>query len=353
MLGGHSRRAVGASLAVVVAVVVALGPVSGRQAAAQEWRGVDAWVQVGSTAPAVGCVVNTSVEVRESGTGVVVPGVDVVGTLVVDGWTAAESWGVTDANGIAWLGVDTSSAYAGAAGWLSVAIGGSEVGGLSLWPTADGPCADDGALVSVSTSLPLGWAVGSDASATNQAGAGSWLWVPTYVQQRNLSCEYASLTIATGAFGAAVSEWEFDWRVGWSANPHWGFRGNITGWWGNTWDYGVYAEALAPALAEFGFYGEVFYGGSDPAALINRLDRGMPTLAWLGLWGDTSYYDSTADGTSFKLAAGYHVVVVYGYDEGGVYYSDPARGVYDYYTWDQFLWMWSVLDGMALGVAPY
>ena len=34
--------------------------------------------------------------------------------------------------------------------------------------------------------------------------------VPTYAQQRNLSCEYASLVIAMGAYGTWVSEWTFD-----------------------------------------------------------------------------------------------------------------------------------------------
>ncbi len=192
-----------------------------------------------------------------------------------------------------------------------------------------------------------------DSSWTEESsGYGTSLWVPTYVQQRNLSCEYASLTIATGAFGAAVSEWDFDARVGWSDNPHWGFRGNIHGWWGNTYDYGVYAEALAAALPDFGFYGEPFYGEGDAAALTTRLDWGMPTLVWLGFWGDTSYYDWTEDGTPYKLAAGEHVVVAYGYDEWGVYVSDPAIGAYSYYDWGTFLWMWSVLDGMSLAVAP-
>ncbi|MDP9368067.1 MAG: C39 family peptidase [Chloroflexota bacterium] len=183
--------------------------------------------------------------------------------------------------------------------------------------------------------------------------SGTFLDVPAYAQQRNLSCEYAALTIATGAFGYAVSEWEFDHRVGWSDNPHWGYRGDIYGWWGNTTDYGVYPEALVPALDEFGFYGETFYAQGDRSELIARLDWGMPTLVWLGFWGDTGYYESTEDGTPYKLAAGMHVVVAYGYDDWGVYVSDPASGDYTSYAWGDFMWMWNVLDGMALAVAPY
>ena len=174
--------------------------------------------------------------------------------------------------------------------------------------------------------------------------------VGTYVQQRNLSCEYAAAFIASSAFGAGVPEWVFWDNVPQSANPHWGYRGNIDGWWGNTDDYGIYPEALAPVLNANGYAADVFYGGGDPAALTARLDRGVPTLVWLGFWGDTAV--TLSDAGEYTVASGEHVVVAYGYDAGGVYVSDPAKGAYGYYTWDTFLPMWNVLDGMSLGIAP-
>ena len=190
-------------------------------------------------------------------------------------------------------------------------------------------------------------------TAAAVAAEGVVLDVPTYAQQRNLSCEYASLVIAMGAFGTWVSEYEFDALVGWSDNPHQGFRGDITGWWGGTDDYGVYAEPLAAAVEPFGFWGDVFYAQGDAAALTGRLDAGLPTLVWLGLWGDTGYVEYAADGTPYLLAAGQHVVVAYGYDAGGVYVSDPAYGATTFYGWDHFLSMWNVFDGMSLAVGPY
>lgn len=103
----------------------------------------------------------------------------------------------------------------------------------------------------VSASI-IGGSVGSVAAATQVVPAsalagqetlyqedGSSVWVPTYMQQRNLSCEYAAAVIAMAAYGVWVNEYDFDGMVGWSDNPHWGYRGNITGWWGNTDDYGV------------------------------------------------------------------------------------------------------------------
>ncbi len=204
-----------------------------------------------------------------------------------------------------------------------------------------------GAFVLSFAAAPLAPAV------TAQEGGGSFVDVGTYVQQRNLSCEYAALTIATASFGTWISEWEFDERVGWSANPHWGFRGDINGWWGNTTDYGVYAEALVAPLAEFGFWGGVFYGQGDAWQLKAHLDDGIPVLVFLGLWGDQGFYEYTEDGTPYKLTPGYHVVVAHGYDESGVYVSDPAIGDYRFFYWGDFMWMWNALDGMSLAVAPY
>jgi uncharacterized protein YvpB len=81
------------------------------------------------------------------------------------------------------------------------------------------------------------------------------------------------------------------------------------------------------------------------------LDAGRPTIVWLGLWGETSFDAYTADGTRYQLTPGMHVMTAYGYDESGVYLSDPANGSLVYYDWGTFNGMWQVMDGMALGVS--
>ncbi len=184
-------------------------------------------------------------------------------------------------------------------------------------------------------------------------GAGVYVDVPAYAQKRNLSCEYACCAIATAAFGGWVSEYEFDERVGWSANPHWGFRGDINGLWGGTDDYGVYPEPLVAPLAEFGYRGEVIYSGGNPWPLRAHLDAGHPVIVWLGLWGDLGFVEYAEDGTPFRLTPGYHVVVLHGYDDWSVAISDPGPGIYRSYDLDTFMDYWSVLDGMALAVSPY
>jgi hypothetical protein len=45
-------------------------------------------------------------------------------------------------------------------------------------------------------------------------------------------------------------------------------------------------------------------------------------------------------------------MTAYGYDETGVYLSDPASGSTRFYDWATFLWMWGTSDGMSLAVYP-
>ncbi len=63
-----------------------------------------------------------------------------------------------------------------------------------------------------------------------------------------------------------------------------------------------------------------------------------------------AFYDWTSDGTRYQLTPYMHVVVIYGYDDWGVYVSDPGNGALDYWDWAAFEGMWGVMDGMALSV---
>jgi uncharacterized protein YvpB len=191
---------------------------------------------------------------------------------------------------------------------------------------------------------------GSESESTSATGAVTVPGVITYKQQRNLSCEYASVHIATAMFGNAIEEHVYINSVPKALNPHNGYRGNIDGWWGNTDDYGIYAEPLVPVLNDFGYVGEVFYSEGAADQLIAHIDAGHPVVVWLGFWGDTR--ERLSDDGNYSVAAGIHVVTAYGYDDAGVYVSDPASASLDFYTWDEFIGMWKVLDGMSLAVYP-
>lgn len=176
------------------------------------------------------------------------------------------------------------------------------------------------------------------------------VWVPTHRQEHSLSCEYASLFIATSAFGAGIPESVFLNAIPVTSNPHYGYRGDIDGVWGGYTDYGIYPEPLVPVLNAEGFAAEVFYTGGDPGELIAHLDAGHPVVVWLALWGDTGkVFD---DEGNYTIFAGDHVMTAYGYDNDNVYLSDPANGSYRAIDWGTFLWMWGTIDGMSLAIYP-
>jgi uncharacterized protein YvpB len=345
-------RNAAAALAVLATLMSSFAGFANSAAAqAADLSHLSGWATLGSVTPAAGCWLDASIEVRQAGGGIsdVAVGVNVVH----DDEIVWADWGMTDADGLAYLSVDTSWAAPGYEAWMDVLVGGEYAGGMPVSITDSGGCADNPDMVEFSADVAVAQPSGvaqNWSTADSGASDAVRIGVPTYAQQRNLSCEYAALVMAMGAYGVWVSEYEFDELVGWSANPHWGYRGDVTGWWGNTDDYGVYASALAPALANFGFYGEEFYAQGNSTALTARLDAGTPVLVWLGLWGDTGFYEYAADGTSYKLVPGLHVVVADGYDSGGVYVADPATGGTKYYDWSTFMTFWNVTDGMGLSV---
>ncbi len=315
-------------------------------------QSVDAWIELSTGSPAPGCSLDVSVEVRSQGAPVASVAVELA--LHQDGNLLAADHGVTNDAGIVYLALDTSTLTSGVGYWLDINVGGVYLTGESI-VAGSGDC---GAPKSISTSGSISVVPGatdsgssSTSSGLTGTGAGAKVFVPAYQQQRSLSCEFASLYIATSAFGDGVSEYSFDSVVGLSPNPHLGYRGIITGTWGNTDDYGVYAQPLSWALAQFGFVGDAFYGAGDDSTLTTRLDNGWPVVVWMAMWGDQSFR-TDYDGQSFTLVPGMHVMVAYGYDAEGIYLSDPGSGTYRYYDWASFNSMWSVLDGMAMAVYP-
>ena len=209
--------------------------------------------------------------------------------------------------------------------------------------------AQEGTAVSGESEADSGQAA-LDSAASADLPPDAAFWVPTYVQQRNLSCEYAATYIATAKFGPGIPEWMFWDQIPVTSNPHYGYRGNIDGAWGNYDDYGIYPEALVPVLNANGFGAEVFYGDYDPTELMRQLALSRPVVVWLAMWGNTGVaYD---DEGTYTVFAGEHVMTAYGYDQGGVYLSDPASGATRYIDWGTFLWMWGASDGMSLAVYP-
>lgn len=175
--------------------------------------------------------------------------------------------------------------------------------------------------------------------------------MPLVGQTWNLSCEFAAAAAATGYYGAPISQQAFLNEIGYDSNPHHGFRGRITGQWGGTQDYGVYAEPIAEALTGDGFAGSyVFYGGEE--TLRDEVAGGHPVITWVtGTWRASVRYVQTENGERYSLIPFEHAVTVYAYDEDGVWIMDPTYPAKYEVDWDTFIFAWSQFDEMALVVA--
>jgi uncharacterized protein YvpB len=341
-------RLVGGRLVVALMAVALVASIFAPVTAAAD---ITAWVEADVKDPGVGCVVGVSVEVRSAGAPV--SGAEISVILSEDGTSnvISNTRVTTDGAGVAQMTVDTSAAWAGMKGWLEILVNGSYIGGQTMRVT-DGGCTGPGSLVELSGGAATELGATSEVSETSAGTAGAVVIpnVPAYQQQRNLSCEYAALAIATGALGGGVSEYDFEAQVPLDSNPHKGYRGDITQPWGETANYGVYAAPLVPALAAYGFTGNAFYG--EQGDLMAAIDRGEPTLVWLGMRGESgTFHETDAAGVQFQLTPFMHVMVAYGYDDGGVYLSDPGTGALTWYDWGTFNSLWSVIDGMALSVS--
>jgi len=312
----------------LVVLMGALAPAFTPQANAQE---ATAWVELSSTKPGPGCTIAVAIEIRSSGHAVANTEVSVA--LFDDGGVVSIDRQLTNGDGIAHLGVVATSG----ADWMDLNVGGAYLKGYSIAVTGGNGCGAAPKFETLTGTLTFG-------------GMGSDNYPPYYIygQMRNLSCEYAAVTIATQG---AVSEYAIEELVPKSGNPHKGYRGDINGTWGNTDDYGVYAEPIAKVLPQFGYVGDVFYGGNSGIQMMEYLDQGIPVIVWLGLWGDTSF-QATAGSTTFTLLPGLHVMVAYAYDEKNVYLSDPGTASLIAYNWSDFRYMYGILDGMSLAVYP-
>ncbi len=174
---------------------------------------------------------------------------------------------------------------------------------------------------------------------------------PLMGQWWNLSCEYAATSAATAFLGKTISQDAFVNMIGFDANPNKGFRGDLSGPWGGTWHYGVYAAPILAALLQSGFtHSYIFH--SDPTLLREAIDNDHPVVVWItGTYSDMPRYEAESNGEAFTLVPYEHAVTVYGYDEQTVSIMDPAYPAYYPVSWNVFLNAWNQLDGMALAVA--
>lgn len=176
--------------------------------------------------------------------------------------------------------------------------------------------------------------------------------LPLTGQVWNLSCEYACTSAVTAYLGRRITQETLHTEVGTDENPHKGFRGDITGWWGSTTNYGVYAEPIAAVLMRYQF-SHVSVSYNEPDVVRAEIAANHPVVAWVT--GDYSVqYRITLwdDDEPFSLIPREHAVVVYGYDAAGVWVMDPSDVTEYHVGWATFDRAWTQFDRMALAIAP-
>ena len=210
-------------------------------------------------------------------------------------------------------------------------------------------------LLLVSVMLPILYTQGVPAPIAHAQTGDAYIidGIPSVTQWYNLSCEYAAAATVTLFWGNLVSQNTFIAQIGRDANPHVGFRGNIDGEFGGLRDYGIYAEPLVPVLEEYGYKATVFYG-TDVERLEANIRAGYPAVVWMtsGKYVERKAYWGEENGETYKLVPGEHAVVLYGYDDYGVYIMDVANGGYFHTEWESFLYRWNYFDGMTLIIQP-
>ncbi len=172
-------------------------------------------------------------------------------------------------------------------------------------------------------------------------------------QSYAISCEARSAVDLAAFWGISIGESEFLQALPSSDNPDQGYVGNPNEVWGRIppHGYGVHADPVAETLRDFGLQAEAQHGlvWDDLRA---EISAGRPVIVWVigSMWTGTSVDYHAQDGTTSRVAAYEHTMLLTGYGSDSVEVIDAYSGQYNYYWLNAFLDSWSVLGNMAVFV---
>jgi uncharacterized protein YvpB len=171
------------------------------------------------------------------------------------------------------------------------------------------------------------------------------LQVPSYHQERNLSCESSTARMVLSFLGKNIPEVELQSALPINENPFLGFRGNVDGSLGFN-NYGVYAPPIVNLLSNYGVSASPIMG-ADEELIKQKLKEGKPTIIW-GTARVKGKGKTKVEGEEkYKLVLGEHTFVVIGRDKNMWIVNDPLRvGSYKVKTLDSL--GWNALDRMAV-----
>ena len=235
-------------------------------------KSIDAWIDISATRPEVGCVMDISVEVRESGRAL--PSVEVELALHVADTIVALDRAITNENGIAFLELDTSDADAGVGHWLDINMGGEYLTGLSIVPSADGGCTNAHKLLSVEGDINY---VPASASSESGSGAEVKVSVPRYCSATNrFPVNTPRCTLRRAHSVTAFPNTRLTTMSAGPPTLTLGIVATSTASGGEPTTTVYTTNRCHGRLPSFGFNGDAFYAVGDSGALTNRLDQGTP-----------------------------------------------------------------------------
>ncbi len=175
--------------------------------------------------------------------------------------------------------------------------------------------------------------------------------VSGHAQGYSLSCEARSAADWAAFWGISIGETEFLDAMPDSDNPDQGYVGDPHEVWGRIppHGYGVHAEPVAETLRDFGLKAEAHTDLSWDD-LREEISAGRPVIVWIigAMWGGTPVEFEASDGSTARVAAFEHTMILTGYSSGSVQVVDAYSGQYQYYWLKTFLNSWGVLGNMAV-----
>ena len=172
-----------------------------------------------------------------------------------------------------------------------------------------------------------------------------------HAQKHSLSCEARSAADLATFWGIRFGENEFLQALPRADNPEKGFVGDPDDTWGYLppQGYGVHADPVADTLRGYGLEAEALNNLSwdDLRAEINA---GHPVIVWVigQMWGGMTVDYEAPDGSTARVAAFEHTMILTGYNQDTVQVLDAYSGLYQTYRLSTFLNSWAVLGNMAV-----
>jgi LysM repeat protein len=106
---------------------------------------------------------------------------------------------------------------------------------------------------------------------------------------------------------------------------------------------------VAETLRDFGLEAEA-HNNLDWDDLRGEINAGRPVIVWVigQMWGGSPVEYEAPDGSTSRVAAFEHTMILIGYSSDAVQVVDAYSGQYQYYWLSTFLNSWSVLGNMAV-----